>query len=238
MRGLLWAGAGAVVGGALGLLVMLAVVKLADIPSREGASGYAVIGGALLGAMAGVVLALVWFARAAPAGERLLRLGTGTLGVIGAIAAVALLVWGWMQLREAPLEYGNALATLELELRLPSAELPDTSNERWLSVEVQTANSRPVGTVLWSDHRIEGAHVIVPVIQQPLMRALGRTIVVEVAGQRVEIFRPSIPRVPDPRADWSAWTPPVSVEPPYGVTPAAPLRPVLELRYRVRQYGD
>ena len=36
---------------------------------------------------------------------------------------------------------------------------------------------------------------------------------------------------------WSEWYRPKAVEPPYGVVPPAPLKSILELRYRVRPYG-
>jgi hypothetical protein len=60
-----------------------------------------------------------------------------------------------MQLREAPLEYNGAMANLELEFRIRSADLPPSASDGWLNVEVQTAKTRPEGTVIWSAKRVK-----------------------------------------------------------------------------------
>lgn len=83
-----------------------------------------------------------------------------------------------------------------------------------------------------------GLYTAIPVVQGPFYRSGSRVIVVRVGEKQVEAFMPPIKRTPDPKADWSEWYRATAVDPPYGVTPAAPLKPMLELRYRVRKYGD
>ncbi len=235
--GLLWALGGAVAGLVVGGLIGMAIVKVANVTSREGASGYAVIGVALIGAVIGLVAGVVMYGRSAPAGQGTAFAGSGVLGVLGLIALMAAGVWAFMNLREAPLEYGGAMANLELELRVPTTELPDSVTSRWFNIEVQTAKTRPEGTVLWSNRRTEGPYTIVPVVQGPLYRSGSRVIVVTLSDRQSEVFMPSMKRTPDPRADWSAWVRPRVVEPPYGAEPKT-LESIVELRYRVRVYGE
>lgn len=92
--------------------------------------------------------------------------------------------------------------------------------------------------MLWSTRRIEGDATIIPAIQQPIYRSANRVIVVRLVGRQDEAFMPRMRRTPDPQSDWSEWVRPQSVDPPYGVAPPAPLHSIVELRYRVRKYGD
>jgi MFS family permease len=239
VTGLLWAVGGAVAGFAVGVIVGLVIVRITSMTSREGASGYFTIGLGLLGAIGGLVAGLVLFGRSAPAGQGLAYSGSGILGVVGLVAVVALSLWAFVNLREAPLEYDGALANLELEFRVKTAELPPADSvSDWLYLEVQTAKTRPVGNVLWSYKRTDGAFTIIPVVQGPLYRAGNRIIAVRIEGRQNEIFVPRMKRTPDPKADWSAWVRPQVVDPLYGEQPTAPLTPMLELRYRVRPYGQ
>lgn len=108
-----------------------------------------------------------------------------------------------MNLREAPLEYNGAMANLEWELRVEPGDAPEGSASRWLDIEVQTAKTRPVGTVLTSSLRTEGDHLIIPVVQGLVYRAGQRVIVVRVDARQDEVFMPKIKRTSDPKADWS-----------------------------------
>lgn len=236
--GLLWALGGAVVGVIVGAMVALLIAKVTNASNREGAHGYFMVALGLVGGVVGLVVGLAWYARSAPAGEAASYFGSGTLGVLGAIAAVVLALWAFMNLREAPLEYGGALANLELEFRVPTARLPATWDANTFDIEVQTAGTRPVATVLWSDRRVEGAYTVIPAVQGPAYRAGSRFIVVRLRDLHEEMFRPPMKRTPDPKADWSPWYPPASVQPPFGVVPPTPPTAMLELRYRVRAYGD
>lgn len=236
--GLLWAMAGAVVGFVAGALVALAIANATNASNREGAYGYLMIAAGLVGALIGVVAALALYGRSAPAGQGTAYAGSGVLGIVGLVGVVGLALWAYMNLREAPLEYGGAMATLELELRVKTAELPADDLSSWLDVEVQTTKTRPVATLSWSSKRIDGDYTIVPAFQGPLYRSGRRVIVVRVQGRQDEAFIPRMARKPDPAADWSEWIRPQSVDPPYGVVPASPLRSIVELRYRVRKYGE
>lgn len=237
LLGLLWALGGAVAGLVAGGVVGMVIVKVANVTDREGASGYAMLGVALIGAVLGLVAGVVLYGRSAPAGQGAAYSGSGVAGVVGVVAAIALGLWAFMNLREAPLEYAGAMANLELELRVPTSELPADASARWFNVEVQTAKTRPEGTVLWSNRRTEGPYMIVPVVQGPLYRSGSRVIVVRLADRQSEVFTPPMKRTPNPKADWSEWYRPRLVDPPYGVE-ASGLKSIVELRYRVRAYGD
>ena len=238
LRGLLWALAGGIAGLIVGLVGATVFASVTDMTSREGASGYFAIAIGLICAMIGLIVGLVMYGRSAPAGQGVAYTGSGTLGFVALIAAVALALWAYSQLREAPLEYNGAMANLELEFRVRSADLPAAASASWLNVEVQTAKTRPEGTVSWSARRTEGEYTIIPVVQGPLYRSGNRMIVVRVGDQQVEVFSPPMQRTPDPKAEWSEWFRPRVVDPPYGVVPATALQSKLEVRYRLRVYGQ
>ena len=222
----------------MGLVGATIFAGLADMTDREGARGYFALAIGLIGAVIGLIVALVFYGRSAPAGQGPAYTGSGALGVIGLVAAVAFAIWAFMQLRETPLKYDGAMATLEMEFRVSNADLPASASDRWLSVEVQTEKTRPEGTVIWSAKRTEGDYSIIPVAQGPLYRSGRRMIVVRVGDQQVEVFSPPMKRTPDPKADWSEWYRARAVDPPYGVVPPAPLKSKLELRYKIRIYGQ
>ena len=236
--GLLWALGGGIAGLIAGLIGAAVFAAATHMTSREGASGYFVVSIGLVGALIGLIVGLVVYGRSAPAGQAAAHMGFGALGFVALVAAVAVSLWAFMQLREAPLEYNGAMANLELELRIKSADLPASPSDGWLSVEIQTAKTRPEGTVLWSRKRVEGEYTIIPVVQGPLYRSGGRVIVVRVGEEQVEVFSPPMKRTPDPKADWTEWYRPRVVDPPFGVVPPTPPKSKLELRYRVRVYGQ
>jgi hypothetical protein len=236
--GLLWALGGGIAGLIVGLVGASVFASATHMTSREGASGYFVVAIGLIGALFGLIVGLVMYGRSAPAGQAAAHIGFGALGFVALVAAVAVCIWAFMQLREAPLEYNGAMANLELELRIKNADLPASPSESWLNVEVQTAKTRPAGTVLWSSKRNDGEYTIIPVVQGPLYRSGSRVVVVRVGEEQVEVFSPRMKRTPDSKADWSEWYRPRVVDPPYGVVPPTPLKSKLELRYRVRAYGQ
>jgi len=238
LLGLMWAVGGAVagfVGGALGAMI---IAKAMSMPGREGMRDYFIFAIGLIGAVIGLIAGLVLYARSAPSGQGVAYVSSGTLGVLGIVAAIALSLWAFTALREVPLQYGGSMATLVMEFRVLTTALPADGSAQWLNVEVQSTNTRPVGTVLWAKRRTEGVYTVIPVEQDPLYRAGSRVIVVRMAGLHDETFMPPMKRTPDPRADWSAWYRPAAVDAAYGVVPTAPLTPMLELRYRVRPYAE
>ncbi|MBC8086028.1 MAG: hypothetical protein H7Z40_02085 [Phycisphaerae bacterium] len=238
LLGLLWALGGAVAGFIAGALVAVAIAKITDASNREGALGYFTIALGIIGAIVGIIGGLTLYGRSAPSGQGVAYTGSGALGLAGLVVVIALGIWMTLNLRESPLQYDGAMANLEMELRFNSRELPAGDVSRWMDVEVQTAKTRPVGTILWSDKRTEGDLTIVPVVQGPLYRSGSRVIVVNVDGRQVEAFTPPMKRTPNPKADWSKWYRPARVDPPYRVVPAAPLQSMFELRYKVRVYGQ
>ena len=236
--GLMWAMGGAVAGFVLGALVGMAVAMAMSMPGREGERDYFIFAMGLVGAVIGLIAGLVLYARSAPSGQAVAYVSSGTVGLLSIAAALALSLWAFTALREAPLQYGGSMATLVMEFRVLTTALPADSSGQWLNVEVQTANTRPVGTVLWTKRRTEGLYTVIPVEQDPLSRAANRLIVVRISGLHDETFNPPMKRTPDPKADWSAWYEPTAVDAAYGVVPTAPLTPMLELRYRVRPYAE
>jgi MFS family permease len=238
IAGLLWALGGAAAGLATGVVGAMIFSGVTNMTDREGARGYFVIAIGLLCAILGLVLGIVMYGRSAPSGERAAAAGSGVLGVVGLIAAMAVAIYAFLQLQEKPLEYNGAMANLELEFRTKSANVPDSNRKRWLNIEVQTSKTRPEALLMWDKVRTDGEYTIMPAVQGPLYRAGSRFIVVRIGETQTEMFSPPMKRTPDPNADWSEWYAPNSVDAPVGVTPIAPLAPLLEVRYRVRVYGS
>lgn len=235
--GLLWALGGGVAGLIIGIIGGNIFASATDMTTREGARGYFVIAIGLICAIIGLIAGLVLYGRSAPSGQGAGNFGSGVLGIVGLVAAIAAGLWAFMQLRETPLMYnGDAQANLEMEFRIKTADVPTGAQKRWLTVEVQTPKTRPEGTT--SDERIEGEYTVIPVTQGPLYRSGSRMIVARVAEQQTEVFQPPMKRTPDPKADWSEWYRPRVVDPPYGVTPPAPLKSVLEMRYKISVWGQ
>jgi hypothetical protein len=215
--------------------------SVAQVSNRDGGLGYLIGGLGLLGGVIGLVAGLVWYGRSAPAGEGLRHAGQGALGLALLVALVAAGCWAWVQSREVPLRYeGLTQATLVMEFRVAADAVPATQGARqWLTVDVTTRETRPQAHVLEDDLRREGPHLLVPVEQGPLVRAFRRLVVARLklpGGERHEVFMPPIPRTPDPRAGWSAWVSPHTV---FDVqTGQEGGQPLLQMRWRLRLYGD
>ncbi|HPA52865.1 MAG TPA: hypothetical protein PLP50_14820 [Thermoanaerobaculia bacterium] len=229
--------AGAAAGGLIATILAAVFAKAANVTTREGAAGYLVVAVGILGALAGLVVGVVLYARSAPAGEGPSAAGSALLGLLGVVVVVAAILWAWTLSHEGPASYGDTLASLELELRVKKADAPAGPPSSWLDVEVQTAKTRPAAVVLSDKVREEGDGIVVPLVQNPLHRATGRLVVVRVADRHVEVFSPRWKAKPDPKADWSPWIAPRLAEKTGGEGGEA-VRPILELRYRVRLYGD
>lgn len=237
--GVLSALAGAAAGFLVSALLAALFAKLSNVSNREGAVGYLVIAVGILGALAGSVAGILLYARSAPAGEGVKTAGVTLLGLLALAGLVAFAVWAWMALREDPVKYGTTMASLELEFRLRKGDAPDGSPSRWLDVEVQTSSTRPAGTVIESGVREEGEYLVVPVVQNPIVRSSSRVIVARVADRHVEVFTPPIKARPDPKAGWSGWYAPRLVEPAGGEAASGPApRPILEVRFRISLYGE
>lgn len=237
--GLLWALGGAVAGFIAGVIVALVIAKVTDASNREGAQGYFAFALGVIGAVVGIIAGLTLYGRSAPAGQGASYAGSGVLGILGVVAAIAIGIFVVLKTQEKPLMYGGAQANIDMELRFRTTDFPaDAREKRWLNVEVHTAKTRPVGTLLWDEKRIEGEYTILRVTQGAFYRASGRVIVVSMEGKQTEAFSPPIKRTPDPKADWSKWYRPSAVDPPYGVEPKEPLKSIVELRYKVSVWGQ
>ena len=231
--------AGAAGGFLVAALLAALFARVTNASTREGTVGYLVIAVGILGAIAGTILGVFLFARSAPEGEGMKLAASAVFGLVGLVALAALAVWGWTSAREAPAQYGNTLATLELEFRVMRPDAPEGPPSGWLDVEVQTATTRPPGLVLSDGVREEGDWIVVPAIQNPLYRSSSRVVVARVADRHVEVFSPRWKAKPDPGADWSPWsTPRLAERTGTAAGDGETVRPILELRYRVRLYGD
>jgi hypothetical protein len=120
--GLLWALGGAVAGFVVGAVVAIAIAKLTNAPNREGAHGYFMMALGIIGAVVGIVAGIALYGRSAPAGQGAAYTGSGALGVVGLVAAIAISIWAFLNLREAPLEYDGTLANLEMVAVCRSAD--------------------------------------------------------------------------------------------------------------------
>jgi hypothetical protein len=220
--GLFWALGGGVAGLLVGGIAGTIITKMAHVSEREGAAGYSIILIALVGAVLGMVAGILLYGRSAPSGQAVQYSASSVLGVVALVAAIAFGVWAFLNLRETSATYDGAMADLLLEVRTTTTDLPPTGGNDWFTVEVQTPKTRPEGSIAWSEARTEGIFRIFPVTQGQLSRTTSRSIVIHVANRQDEIFSPPMKRLPDPKADWSEWYKPNSVEPAYGVTPTAP----------------
>ena len=124
LLGLFWALVGGVVGFVVGAVGATMYAGATNMSNREGGRGYFMIAFGLIGAVVGIISGLLLYGRSAPRGQAAAYTGSGTLGFAGLIAAIAVSLWAFMQLREKPLEYGNAQANIEMEFRARSADIP------------------------------------------------------------------------------------------------------------------
>jgi MFS family permease len=240
LLGLLYGLAGMVAGFAAGFAIAMLYALLTDASNREGAIGYFAVTLGIMGALIGLGAGLWWYARSARPGEGVTQLLQGVAGVVGLIVVLVLGGWVWLQSREVPLRYdGDTQAQLLLEFRLRREVMPPGAAQQWLSVEVTTTDTRTEALVLWDRQRIEGGHVVLPAVQGPLIRSGRRLIVARLRmpqGGRDELFSPPMPRKPNPRADWSAWSRPQHVY--EGETQASKASALLEVRWKLRLYGE
>lgn len=239
LQGVLAAFLGAGVGFAVAAFGSMAIAKAANASNREGALGYLALFAGLLGAVAGVVVAIWLVARRAPPGEVYLRGGAIFAAFLGVLAVAALGVWLFYFSKERPMTYHGSQASLELELRVPEALVAKDQDLRgFLNVEMQTRTTRPEGTLFVDRVRHEGDAVIVPGSVAPLYRASFRLLVVRVGEER-ELFQLRLGFLPVPRAEWSEWLRADFLDHPGGAQPVrAEGRGAVELRYRIHVYGS
>ena len=238
IQGLLAALAGGALGAVLFALGAVAIARALHASEREGALGYLGIAAGVLGFLLGSAAGISLVVRSVPEGERLRALGSIGLGVLGLVLLVALVLWGWVSLREDVVKYGDNQASLELEFRLPLDKVPPGAASSWLSVEVHTSKTRPAGTVL-SSLREEEGFLVVPVTVTTLIRSSRRTVVASIEGRPTELFDPRLPAKPDPRKGFSAWRRADFLDRPGSDGPVRNAgEGLLEMRARVRLFGE
>lgn len=203
--------------GMLGAGVVAAmVVDWYSISSREGASGYFVVGIALCGFVIGGVIGMI-VARSIAAGPQpgFLR----ALGFSVAIVCVLVLVSGGLAraFADVPPTLDGERLLLEVEVRWPPTqrEAPTVAgkDEAWLSLHsvsrfshVARASSRGP---LWMEdaHRVDGRWVVPGAVDVFTGRGL-RMLVVNVGDSTAQGFEVPLPASPGAKdLDWSGWLP-------------------------------
>jgi hypothetical protein len=237
----------AVIGGIAGLLLgyfgsafLSAIVMgwfgVSDFEGGRGMVAAFLFGplGGLLGLVGGIWLGLRLGGRQ-PAGKTLKGAGIALLTII-AITAAGLAI----QYYSVPhrLEYDQAGASLEFELRAPSGfALPD--DPALIEVSLDTdLNQQPAG---WRDSapRRDGEWNVLAGEVELYYRTSQRLLVFRFPDGRDRIFRPDLSAKPDPDQGWSAWRPVDFVGlagQPQTMKPGT--EDPFELRHRVRVWGS
>ena len=236
----------AVIGGIAGLLIGYLAAALPSaivmgwygVTDFEGARGMGaafVFGpmGGLAGLIGGIWLGLR-LGGPQPRGGALRRAGIA-LAVIVAIAGAGLAI----QYSAVPhrLEYDQAGASLEFELRAP-ADFAPAADPATIEVTLDTdLNQQPA---IWHDPalRQDGDRKILSGEVELYYRTSQRLLVFRFPDGRDRIFRPALSARPDPEDGWSAWRPVDFVGLQGQAQTVKPGRDdALELRYRVRVWG-
>ncbi|WP_119302141.1 hypothetical protein [Dongia deserti] len=236
----------AIVGGIIGAVVgYLAAAFLSNIvmgwygvSDFEGGRGMAAVFGfgpigGLAGLIGGIWLGLRLGGKQ-PIGRTLRRAGIALLAIL-AIAGAGLAI----QYYSIPhrLEYDEAGASLEFELRAPASfAMPEASA---IDITLDTDLNQQPG--IWNDsapHLDEDWQVLSGTVEL-YYRTSQRFLVFRFPDGRDRLFRPELAAKPDPEQGWSAWRKVDFVglpDQPQTVQPG-PEDP-LELRYRVRVWGS
>jgi hypothetical protein len=237
----------AIVGGIVGVLVgycaaaflssiVMGWYGVSDFEGGRGMGAAFVFGplGGLLGLAGGIWLGLRLGGKQ-PAGKALKGAGIA-LGAIIAIAAAGLAI----QYYSVPhhLEYDQAGASLEFELRAPSSfTLPADSGAIEVSLDTDL-NQQPA---IWHDpaFRQDSDWNVLSGEVELYYRTAQRLLVFKFPDGRDRIFRPGLAAKPDPGQGWSDWRPVDFVGLPGEAQTIKPgPEDPLELRWRVRVWGS
>jgi hypothetical protein len=237
----------AVVGGIAGLLIgyfgaaflsgiVMGWYGVSDFEGGRGTAAAFLFGpvGGLLGLVGGIWLGLRLGGRQ-PAGRALKGAGIALLAIV-AIAAAGIAI----QYYSVPhrLEYDQAGASLEFELRLPSSfSLPGDP----VAIEVTLDTDLNQQPAVWRDPplRQEGDWKILSGVVELYYRTSHRLLVFKFPDGRDRIFRPDLAAKPKPDQGWSAWRAAdfVGLAGQPQTVKAGPEDP-FELRYRLRVWGS
>ena len=224
--------------GALALVcagfVANACVSWYRVSSFEGASGYFVIGIALVGGLAGLLLGIVTSRLvAASAAPGFLRsLGVSCAAVVAVAGAAGGLAW---LLADIPPEVDGRELQLEVEVRLPAGETTapaQLAGDAYISLAAAsggTVRASRRGELAVAEARIEGGRWIVPG-SVTVFTTRGQRVLDVVLGSETRAgFLVPLPGRPGTRfAQWSDWLP----HPPAGSPPWPDSK--CSYRFRVR----
>jgi hypothetical protein len=237
---------GLVIGGVGAALISGLIMEMAGVSNFEGGLGMAaVFAFGPLGAIAGLILG-IWLGLrigrkrvTSPDGKSAPRHGlrNAAIAIAGIIALGALILWVQYASTPQHLEYDQAGANLEFELRAP-AHLAASLDAKVIDVSLDTdLNQMPAS---WSDTppRIEGAWTSLSGEVELYYRTANRLLVFKFPEGRDLIFKPALAAKPDPADGWSDWRKVDYVGLP-DQPQAVKSRPedAYELRYRVRVSG-
>lgn len=237
---------GLIIGGVGAALISGLIMEAAGVSNFEGGLGMAaVFAFGPLGAIAGLILG-IWLGlrigrkRAAspdgkPAPQHGLR--NAAIAVAGIIVLGGIILWVMYASTPQHLEYDQAGANLEFELRAP-AQLAASLDAKAVEISLDTdLNQMPGG---WSDAppRVDGAWTSLSGEVELYYRTSSRLLVFKFPEGRDLIFQLALAAKPDPEDGWSDWRKVDYVglpDQPQAVKP----RPedAYELRHRVRVWG-
>jgi hypothetical protein len=237
---------GLVIGGVAAALISGLIMEMAGVSNFEGGLGMAaVFAFGPLGAIAGLIRG-IWLGlrgrklAVAPDGKPVPQRGlrNAAIAIVGIIALGALILWVQYASTPQHLEYDQAGASLEFELRAPP-QLAASLDAKAIEVSLDTdLNQMPAS---WSDipPRLEGEWTSLSGEVELYYRTSNRLLVFKFPEGRDLIFKPALAAKPDPADGWSAWRKVDYVglpDQPQAVQP----RPedAYELRYRVRVWGS
>jgi hypothetical protein len=228
--------------GVLGLVaagyVMSLCVRWYRISSFEGGSGYAVIGVALVGGVAGTVLGLVVARMVAGEGFSGFLKAFGVAGGL-ALALAAVAAWIARSLADVPPTIDGRELELDVEIRLPvdvKSSPAAGSGESWTelhSVSGGTVRKSVRGDLRPAEARLEDGRWIVPGSVRLFTTRGKRSLGIHLHGEALTGYLLPLPAEPGPEhEEWSPWGPrPPAPNPPWPDTKPS-------YRFRVRKVPD
>lgn len=229
--GLLTAVVGAVVGGTIAALA----ADWYRIPSREGASGYYVLGFILLAIIVGFILGIAVSRTIAgrPDPGFLKALGWSQLLMVGSIAVIGGIA---RLMADVGPTIGGKDVMVNVEFRWPKGQEPPPATEQWwielASVSSHVQRNNRQGPAWREDARLEDGHWIVPAAVNLYTSRGDRTLMLRPDGILPMGYVAPIPAWPGKKdLQWSEWYPKQREGGP-------PLPNDFRFRYRLVQAGS
>lgn len=230
---------------AAGIATGLAASLWADwyhVTSFEGASGYFVVGLALVGMVGGFVIGLAWaraVAAATPAPGFRRALGFALLTTTGILALITGVVW--LSADFPPRIDGKELV-MDVEVRFP-ANLPlptpsEAAGYGWHVTLTADGGSRPqrLGPLRVQEAVQAEGRWVVPATVFLHTSDPGKSLGIGLGNRESQFFRPSLPGRPtrEHMVGWSPWL----TEPTSGSLKPVPPADAVAVRYRVQFYVE